>query len=163
MRFVVIEKAAKGRSGSNYLFVRDGWSLFAFIAPVLWALWNRFWLGALAFLVVMVAIAMLGQMQGQAISALIINLLFNALIGIEGGGLRVLQARWNGGRLVAIVHADSREEAEIRFAEQGDDPVEEPQARPVFPVSAKPRRRDASAVLFNAPARPHKPSGHGSS
>ena len=44
--------AARARGGADATFVRDGFSLLAFLVPPLWLLWHRLWIEAvLAFAV----------------------------------------------------------------------------------------------------------------
>lgn len=156
MRFVVIEKARRGRSGSKYLFIGDGWSTFAFIAPLVWAVWHRFWLGALVFAGLSVSVGLLGSLTGNAGPAFVMGLLVNLLVGLEAGGLRVLHQRWRGARVIAVVHADRLDEAELRFAER---PVfTDAGDAPAAPIDRKPAGRHAGANLIGfAPRRRSRP------
>jgi hypothetical protein len=100
------------------VFVRDGFSFWAFLIAPVWMLWHRMWLVLLGYIVVFVgldaALAALGA-SGGAISA--IGLLVALLVGLEASTLRRVSLWRRGFRNIGIVSGADREDAERRFFE----------------------------------------------
>ena len=96
-------------------FVRDGFSWAAFLVPALWLLWNRLWLGLLAFVIATAALAWGGAAIGlDTLPATAIAFLISLYVGLEGGALRRWKLDRKGFEPVGVVGATSREEAERR-------------------------------------------------
>lgn len=115
--YVVMEppRASGAESGVQAQFVRDGFWLLAFIAPLPWLLWYRLWLAAVLTLLAAAAIAVLGNLSelGPALPAL--SLLVSFYVAIEGSAIRLARLRRLGWREAATIEANSRAEAEIRY------------------------------------------------
>jgi Protein of unknown function (DUF2628) len=98
------------------VFVRDGFSFWAFLIGPLWMLWHRMWLVLLGYVVVLAgidaALSWLGA-SGAAISA--VGLLIGLLVGLEASTLRRLSLWRRGFHNVGIVSGTDREDAERRF------------------------------------------------
>ena len=112
-----------GRDGSaaadRFVFVRDGFHLWAAVFGALWFLVHRLWLALVAYLVVMtlatVGVAMLPI--GNDIRTLIL-VMVALLVGFEAASLwrwTLSRGRW---RQIDVVVARNRHDAEHRFFER---------------------------------------------
>lgn len=154
--YVVMEppRATGAEAGAKAEFVRDGFSLPAFIAPVLWLLWFRLWLEAILVLLAAAIIAALGNFTGLASVLPALSLLVSAYIGVEGQAMRLARLRRRGWHEAAVIEAGNRSEAEIRYfsgayAGQSGQPTERPAAPPAT-VQPKPAAGPALG-LFEYP------------
>jgi hypothetical protein len=103
-------------AADRFVFVRDKFSLWAFLFAPLWMLWRRLWIVLLLYIVVMAALQAglwaLGASSGVKFA---VGLLVSLLIGFEASSLR----RWTYARRNWISHgvvvADDEEAAERRF------------------------------------------------
>jgi len=100
----------------RFVFVRDGFSFWAFLLAPLWMLRHRLWLVLAGYLVVMVAL-LLGLRAIEASSAVLVVavVLAKLLVGFEAATLRrftLARRRWKN---VGVVVGDDRETAERRF------------------------------------------------
>ncbi|MET0597144.1 MAG: DUF2628 domain-containing protein [Mesorhizobium sp.] len=112
---VMVPPAGQGnRPDLDAAFVRDGFAFLAFFLPVLWLLWHRLWVEAVAALVLTVGIALAGNLVGF-VGAPLLSLLVSIYFGLEAGALRISGLRRRGWREAAVVEADSREDAETRY------------------------------------------------
>jgi Protein of unknown function (DUF2628) len=100
----------------RYVFVRDGFSFWAFLLGPLWMLRHRMWLVLVGYLVLVggmqLGLQRLGVEGGVAAMA---GLLVALLIGFEAGTLRrftLARRRWTN---VGVIVGDDREVAEQRF------------------------------------------------
>ena len=108
------------RGGADkFVFVRDGFSFWAFLFGLLWLLYHRLWLAAVGYLVLFVAgFAALMQLHPGTGASLTVNFLFALLLGFEGSTLRrwtFSRGKW---RQIDTVVADDEEAAEHRFFER---------------------------------------------
>ncbi|MDQ0395639.1 DUF2628 domain-containing protein [Labrys monachus] len=132
------------------VFVKDGFSLPAFLFAPLWLLWQRMWLAFLFWLaaeVVLRAVAFalhMGDMWAAGLS-----LLFAWLFALEAGALRCWTLRRKGWRLAGIACGHDLTEAESRHFEGRMPPPSAPPAPPAASSPAGPTRPDAGhgAVL----------------
>jgi hypothetical protein len=98
------------------VFVRDGFSFWAFLWAPLWMLWHRMWLVLAGYVVVVAALETpLLAGGGSPAAASVVGLLFSLLIGLEASTLRRFTLRRRGWRSVGIVSGDDVEDAERRF------------------------------------------------
>lgn len=101
------------------VFVKDGVSLGALAIPALWLLYRRMWLVFLGWLAAAIAVALLASSLGPLAAAL--PVLFALGFALEANGLRGWTLERKGYRVVGIVNADTRSDAELRhFARPGD-------------------------------------------
>jgi hypothetical protein len=100
----------------RFAFVRDGFSLWAFLFAPLWMLWHRIWLVLLGYVLLAAGLETLAKASGaSAVVVSLIGLLISLLIGLEAGTLRRLTLSRRGWKNVAVVSGDDREDAERRF------------------------------------------------
>ena len=100
----------------RFAFVRDGFSVWAFLFAVLWMLWHRLWLVLLAYVVVVAGIESALRYAGFSGPVLAIVAVFiSLLVGIESGTLRRFALARRGWKNVGVVSGSDLEEAERRF------------------------------------------------
>jgi Protein of unknown function (DUF2628) len=140
----------------RFAFVRDGFSVWAFLFAVLWMLWHRLWLVLLAYVVVVVGIETALRYAGFSGPVLAIVAVFiSLLVGIESSTLRRFALARRGWKNVGVVSGSDLEEAERRFfaAWTHESPVKRPNAptgaaAPGTPATAPiPRPPPSSSVI----------------
>jgi hypothetical protein len=100
------------------VFVRDGFSFWAFLFAPLWMLRHRMWLVLVCYLVVSIGLAVAVTAAGASGSVVsLIGILIALWIGLEAGTLWRFSLRRRGFKEVGVVGGDGREVAEQRFFE----------------------------------------------
>jgi hypothetical protein len=107
---------AAGADPNGFVFVRDGFSWWAFLLTPLWMLRHRLWLAVALYLVVCAALDIALRALGASVFTLVIvGLLISLLAGLEAGTLRRLKFARASWRNVGVVTGDDLEDAERRF------------------------------------------------
>jgi Protein of unknown function (DUF2628) len=100
----------------RFVFVRDGFSFWAFLLPPLWMLRYRLWLMFLGYVVVATALQVALNLIGASATVMLATgALLSLLIGFEAATLRrftLARRRWTN---IGIVVANDLESAERRF------------------------------------------------
>ena len=100
----------------RFVFVRDGFSFWAFLLAPLWMLRHRMWLVLVGYVVVMVALHVGLRLIGASATVTVVaGALVSLLVGFEAATLRrftLSRRRWKN---VGIVVGDDFESAERRF------------------------------------------------
>jgi hypothetical protein len=100
----------------RFVFVRDGFSFWAFLLGPLWMLRHRMWLAVLGYIILMGALHFGLLRIGAAVSVTTaVDLMIALLIGFEAATLRrftLARRKWKN---VGIIVGDDREVAEQRF------------------------------------------------
>jgi hypothetical protein len=138
----------------RFIFVRDGFAVWAFLLTPLWMLRHRLWLVLISYVAILfvldTAMAVAG-VSGAVVT--VIGILISLLIGFEASTLRRFTLRRRGWRNVGVVSGDDREDAEQRFfdawtretsARQAASPVAAPVPVPRPPQATPP---GASGVI----------------
>lgn len=100
----------------KYVFVRDGFYLWAMIVPVIWMLYHRLWLALIGYIVLSVAMALvLSRLGVSSGTAFIAFAMVSILIGLEAASLRRRKFSGRKWRQLDVVVADDEEAAERRF------------------------------------------------
>jgi hypothetical protein len=112
----------------RFVFVRDGFSFWAFLLGPLWMLRHRLWLVFVGYVIVAVALQVGLRLIGASSGVIItVSLLLALLVGFEAATLRrftLARRRWKN---VGIVVADDLESAERRFFDAWiDNPWSDP-------------------------------------
>ena len=136
-------------AAERFVFVRDGFSFWAFAAAALWMLWHRMWLVLLIYVAVAVGIDTAMYYAGVPTGIIVVvGLLGSVLIGVEASTLRRFALDSGGWEKIGIVSGHDREDAEQRFFQAW-----------LRTASAKPAGPSASAS-YPAPSAarmPHSP------
>jgi hypothetical protein len=100
----------------KFVFVRDGFYLWATLLGVVWLAWHRLWLALIGCIVLMAAIDVVMMRLGVSPTAIfLVNVLLALLIGFEAASLRRWTLSRRNWRQLDIVVADDEEQAERRF------------------------------------------------
>ena len=118
--YTVHEPPPKADAGEpdpeRFVFVRDGFSFWAFLLAPLWMLRHRMWLVFLGYVIVTVALQVGLRLMGASTTVIMLaGALVSLLIGFEAASLRRFtfwRRRWKN---VGIVVGDDVESAERRF------------------------------------------------
>jgi len=106
-------------SPDQLVFVRDGFYVWALVAPLIWLIWHRLWLALLGYIALSVGAEILFTRLGVGGGArLLIMAVFALLVGLEAGSLRRWKLSRGKWRQLDVVVADSEEGAERRFFER---------------------------------------------
>lgn len=104
------------RAADRFVFVRDGFYVWAFLLTPLWLLWRRLWLAFAGWLVLIVAVeAMIYAFGVGREAALAADVLIALMMGLEAGSLWRWKLSRGDWRQAGIVVAATMEEAERRF------------------------------------------------
>jgi hypothetical protein len=100
----------------RFVFVRDGFSFWAFLLAPWWMLRHRLWLALVCYVILAVALSIALRLIGASAGvAIIAGALFSLLVGFEAATLRRFGLARRGWRNVGIVVGDDVESAERRF------------------------------------------------
>lgn len=104
--------------------VPDGFSWPAFAFGPLWFLYHRLWIAAVAVLVLVVAVALLGRFLGLTpVAGSVVSLLTMTLVGLEASSLRRWTYARRGRPVRDAVVAGSAAEAELKALTRWLDPA----------------------------------------
>src|SRR5690606_16622628 len=82
--YIVLEPAEAGTEKAEAaVLIRDGFSVLALILPLIWFLWHRMWLEAVAFLAIGLAVGGLGALIDSTYLSTALSLLLALLVGLE--------------------------------------------------------------------------------
>jgi hypothetical protein len=100
----------------RFVFVRDGFSFWAFLLAPWWMLRHRMWLALTGYVIVVVALQVALRFLGASTTVTItVAVLLSLLVGFEAATLRRFTLSRRGWKNVGIVVADDLESAERRF------------------------------------------------
>jgi len=107
------------RATDRFVFVRDGFRLWAAVLGVVWLAWQRLWLATIGWIIVMAAIdvALVNLGVGSAV-IFWADFLLALLLGLEAPSLQRWTLSRRNWRQLDIVIADDIEAAERRFFER---------------------------------------------
>ena len=148
----------------RFVFVRDGFSIWAFVLAPLWMLRHRLWLAFVGYVIVIVLLSLgLRAIGASATLANVVTVLVSLLVGFEAATLRRFALARRGWRNVGIVVGDDLESAERRFFDAwgsksrlDNQPVNaEPRASSPVPGVPTARRTASDVIgLFPQPGAP---------
>jgi hypothetical protein len=100
----------------KFVFVRDGFSFWAFVFGPVWLLYQRLWLAFAGYMVLSIALeVVLTLLHASSGTRSIVMLLIAVLMGLEAASLRrwtLSRRKW---RQLDVIAADDEEAAERRF------------------------------------------------
>lgn len=100
----------------RFVFVRDGFSFWAFLLAPWWMLRHRLWLALTGYVIVVIALLVALRFVGASTTVSItVAALLSLLVGFEAATLRRFTLSRRGWKNVGIVVGDDLESAERRF------------------------------------------------
>lgn len=158
MKFYTVHEPPPRRDGASdthrFMFVRDGFHVWAFLFGPLWMLLRRLWLVLLLYVIVMIAVQVgLSALGVSSIVKWTVGFLISLLVGFEASTLRRWtydRRRW---RNHGIVVAPDIESAERRFFDGyvPKTPAPLPAETPPAPVLRVPTPSTEVIGLFPEP------------
>ncbi|MDP3527088.1 MAG: DUF2628 domain-containing protein [Hoeflea sp.] len=109
--YLVLASPGARTPDERSVVIADRFAFLAFVAPVIWLLFNRLWLEAIAAALVTVAAGMLAGSGGQPVLALAIGLGLQLITALEGRNWRVAALQRRGWRLVDVVETEDKDTA----------------------------------------------------
>jgi hypothetical protein len=123
----------------RFVFVRDGFYVWAFLLAPLWMLRHRLWLVLLLYVIVAVGLDRAMHYAGIGSGTIAVaEFLLALLIGLEAATLRRFSLKRRGWRNVGVVSGDDAEDAERRFFDAWIRTAPAPRAAPA-PAAPPPR------------------------
>jgi Protein of unknown function (DUF2628) len=146
-----LEAGAAAAEPYRFVFVRDGFSWWAFLLTPLWMLRHRLWLALAIYLLVAAALdAGLRAIGASLFTLVVASLLISLLAGLEAGTLRRFKLARRHWRNIGVVTGDDLEDAERRFFDAWIRQT--PARRPAAPPS--PAAAGSTAPTASSPASP---------
>lgn len=109
-------QAPAGASPDRRLtLVRDGFHVWAFLAPVLWLAWHRLWAETLVLLAITLGLGALADLKGIGWAAPLLTVLVSIYVGLDGAGFRIAALRRRGFVERGVIDAEDRDAAEMRY------------------------------------------------
>lgn len=109
-------RAGEAPSADKIVFLRDGFSWWAFLFGPLWLAWNRAFLAAGGWFALLAIVGVAGVKLGVGKGALsLVSLALGVVLGFEGSRLVAWTLRRRGYDEAGVVTGDSLEEAEEIF------------------------------------------------
>lgn len=141
------EQPELSQAQEKAVLIRDGFSFWAFVLPVIWLLLHRLWIEALAALALMLmAAALATQLGGHPVLGSALSLLTQIYFGLESANLRVAALRRRGWAMWGPVEAANRHDAELRYGAQAERPREITLDQTPWPQRSDTTRQAVSAA-----------------
>ncbi len=113
---VLVPRMSNGeRDDDGTVFIRDGFSVLAFILPLVWLLVHRLWFVAALVLGATIAISMVGTFTGHEDMAAFVTALLSLLVGFEANNWRAAVLERRGFEQLAVVDARNADDAETAW------------------------------------------------
>jgi hypothetical protein len=128
----------------RFVFVRDGFYVWAFLLTPLWMIRHRLWLVLLFYLFAAAGIdAALRALGASPLVVALVAVLISLLIGLEGATLRRVTLERHGWRNIGVVSGDRAQDAEWRYfngwvRQAPARPVPAPQVKPTASAPSPP-------------------------
>jgi len=117
--FVVLQHDGEttAKASEKNVFVRDAFSIFALVFPILWLFWHRLWIAGGCVLILFVAVSAFVDQNGSFLWLLMVfNILLSLAVAIEGSAWRMAALRLSGYKDRAIIEAENSEQAQLKWA-----------------------------------------------
>ncbi len=109
-------QGADFRATDRFVFVRDGFHLWAALLGPVWLIWHRLGLALIGWIIVILAIDVaMARLGAGGLAIFLANLLIALLMGFEAASLERWTLSRGNWRQLDIVVADDEEQAERRF------------------------------------------------
>jgi len=114
--YTVHAPATGDAATDRFVFVRDGFYVWAALLGVVWLAWHRLWLALIGWIVLMAVIDAAMMRLGVSPTAIfLVDVLLALLLGFEAASLQRWTLSRRNWRQLDIVVADDEEQAERRF------------------------------------------------
>jgi len=147
--YTVHELPGAPLDGAGIVLVKEGFSFPAFLLSWLWLLFSRLWTALGLWIGLTAVTSFLAERYLGLEGAMLCSLALQLLLGFEGNDIRRWTLARKGYREIGIVAGASLEEAERRFFEKWDRPLDvapvAPLSAPVWPQRPAPALRPARA------------------
>jgi hypothetical protein len=146
------------RDGADkFVFVRDGFFVWAFLLGPVWLAWRRLWLALLGYVaVISLSAVALTLLHAGAGARLMVMLLMALLMGFEAASLWRWTLSRRNWRQIEIVVADDEEAAERRFFDRWTSTQHNlTNDQSAVDRGAPPPTRDVPGQPFSRPPSPH--------
>ncbi len=143
----------------RFVFVRDGFHVWAFLLTPFWLLWRRLWLAFALYVLVSVVLAVGLRLIGAgSIVQFVAGLLLALLFGFEASTLRRRKLAWRRWTMLGFVVGEDIEMAERRFfAEWTKRSGEAPPPAAPEPSTMTPVRQDTPPAIIGLFPEPESP------
>jgi Protein of unknown function (DUF2628) len=146
-----LDAGAAAAEPYRFVFVRDGFSWWAFLLTPFWMLRYRLWLALAIYLLVSAALdAGLRALGASVFTLVLAGLLISLLVGLEASTLRRSKLARRHWRNIGVVTGEDLEGAERRFFDAWIRQA--PVRRPSSPTSASTSPSAAPAAPSPAPS-----------
>jgi len=130
-------RAGEAPAAEQIVLLRDGYSLAAMIFGPLWLAWNRAWIAAVGWTLLLALIAFAGVKLGVSQATLsLVSLALSVALGFEGARLIAWTLARRGYSESAVVVGENSEEAEEIFFHNWRPAIAPPPPPPPPPSSA---------------------------
>jgi hypothetical protein len=114
--FTVHTPAAEPDASDKFVFLRDGFSIPAFVFGPLWLLWNRAFLAAGAWLGLLAVLGLFGRTLGVGLESLwFVNVALSLALAFEGSEVLAWSLARRGYCASGVVMGETATEAEDYF------------------------------------------------
>jgi hypothetical protein len=138
--------ASRSASADRFVFVRDGFHGWAFVAGPFWLIYHRLWLALGGYLALNVVLTLvLAGLRTDGGTRFAVMLLIALLLGLEAATLKRWTLARRGWRQLDVVVADDEDSAERRFFDRWSAKPQEFYQPPVERGGPPPARSPSSA------------------
>lgn len=120
--YIVLNPPGATGKDEDALFVRDGFSWFGFLLPLIYLLWHRLWLMGFALLGAIIGLSWLALLTELPVLPLILTIMAGLYVGLEGGRMCAAQRLKEGWTETSVVVASRLANAEgLYFGTESTD------------------------------------------
>lgn len=120
--FLVLNPPGRVGKDEEARIIKDGFSLFGLVFPMLFLLWHRLWLASAILFAASVMASVLAEGWGISVLPFALWMTGALYVGLEGNNLRIRALTARGWDLVDIVMADNLGDAEALYFSENEDP-----------------------------------------
>lgn len=151
--YTVHELPGAPLDGAGIVLVKEGFSFPALLLSWIWLAFNRLWIALCLWIGLTTVTSFLVERTLGVEAAMFCSLALQLLLGFEGNDIRRWTLARKGYREVGIVSSSTLEEAERRFFERWDHPLD---VAPVEPLNAPVWPRRNAVAPMQKPANPNE-------
>jgi uncharacterized protein (DUF58 family) len=146
--FYVLTAPAATDPDRDTIFIRDGFSWFAFLFPLPWLLFRRLWIAAIIAVVLYLVSILIAEQYGLDALPVAFSFLLSLWVALEGGEARVRRHERLGWQVDRVLVAHNVADAEeIYFTEKVAQARRQPTEPPPVLSAAKPAAQSNIVAL----------------